>query len=247
MPEQAGTVRRLPKRFLVELALLGSVLAMAMAVTGDAPTRATATPLSTPTREAPLATASAPASSTTKAPATSPVPPVPSAPSAPTAASTASTAAGARAAAPRRLEVPSIGVDSELMALGLQADGTLEVPPDGFPAGWYTGAPNPGEIGPAIIAGHVDWGGRPGVFFDLRDLSPGDDIVITRHDGSTARFRVTHTEQFDKDAFPTRAVYGDIDHAGLRLITCAGVFDPNLRSYGDNLVVFAELVGATPA
>lgn len=145
------------------------------------------------------------------------------------------------AAAPVRLQVPAIGVDSELMDLGLQADGTLEVPPSGFPAGWYTGAPTPGELGPAIIAGHVDWGGRPGVFFDLRDLSRGDEIVITRQDGSTARFRVTHVEQFDKDAFPTQAVYGDLDHAGLRLITCAGAFDPSMRSYDDNLVVFAEL------
>lgn len=145
------------------------------------------------------------------------------------------------AAAPVRLRIPAIGVDSELMGLGLQADGTLEVPPSGFPAGWYTGAPTPGELGPAIIAGHVDWDGRPGVFFDLRDLSPGDEIVITRRDGATARFRVTHVEQFDKDAFPTQAVYGDLDHAGLRLITCAGAFDPSMRSYDDNLVVFADL------
>jgi hypothetical protein len=93
----------------------------------------------------------------------------------------------------------------------------------------------------------VDWDGRPGVFFDLRGVSPGDEIAITRRDGSTARFRVTHVEQFDKDAFPTRAVYGDLDHAGLRLITCAGAFDPTMRSYDDNLVVFAELVGSDPA
>lgn len=145
------------------------------------------------------------------------------------------------AAAPVRLRIPAIDVDSELMDLGLQADGTLEVPPGGFPAGWYTGAPTPGELGPAIIAGHVDWDGRPGVFFNLRDLSPGDEIVIARQDGTTARFRVTHVEQFDKDAFPTQAVYGDLDHAGLRLITCAGALDPSRRSYDDNLVVFAEL------
>lgn len=147
------------------------------------------------------------------------------------------------AAAPVRLQIPSIGVDSELMDLGLQTDGTLEVPPSGFPAGWYTGAPTPGELGPAIIAGHVDWGGQPGVFFDLRELSRGDEIAITRQDGSTARFRVTHVEQFHKHAFPTQAVYGDLDHAGLRLITCGGDFDPQARSYRDNLIVFAQLTG----
>ena len=151
------------------------------------------------------------------------------------------------AAAPVRLQIPSIGMDSELMDLGLQADGTLEVPPSGFPAGWYTGAPTPGELGPAIIAGHVDWGGQPGVFFDLRELSADDEIVITRQDGSAARFRVTSVERFAKDAFPTQAVYGDLDHAGLRLITCGGSFDRQMRSYVDNLVVFAELVGGESA
>ena len=151
------------------------------------------------------------------------------------------------ASAPVRLQIPSIGVDSDLVDLGLQGDGTLEVPPKGFPAGWYTGAPTPGELGPAIIAGHVDWGGRPGVFFDLREVSTGDEIAIGRQDGSTARFRVTHVDQFDKDAFPTQTVYGDLDHAGLRLITCGGSFDPQLRSYDDNLVVFADLVGSDAA
>jgi len=147
------------------------------------------------------------------------------------------------ASAPVRLQVPAIGVDTELIELGLRADGSLEVPPSGFPAGWYSGAPTPGELGPAIIAGHVDWAGQPGVFYDLRDLAPGDDIAVTRQDGSTAQFRVMHVEQFDKDAFPTHAVYGNLDHAGLRLITCAGAFDQGMRSYDDNLVVFAELVG----
>ena len=74
--------------------------------------------------------------------------------------------------APVRVHIPAIGVDSTLMQLGLQADGSLQVPPSGFPAGWYTGAPTPGELGPAILAGHVDWGGQPGVFSRLRDLNP---------------------------------------------------------------------------
>jgi sortase (surface protein transpeptidase) len=148
---------------------------------------------------------------------------------------------------PVRVQIPSIGVDTELMDLGLQADGTLEVPPDGFPAGWYTGAPTPGQLGPAIIAGHVDWGGRPGVFFELREVSTGDEVAVTREDGSTARFRVSRVEQYGKDAFPTQIVYDDLDHAGLRLITCGGSFDAERRSYDDNIVVFAELVGGDPA
>ncbi|MCW2531792.1 MAG: secreted protein [Blastococcus sp.] len=149
--------------------------------------------------------------------------------------------------APVRLRIPAIGVDSALMGLGLQADGALEVPPEGFPAGWYTGAPTPGALGPAIIAGHVDWAGSPGVFFSLRDLVPGDDITVEREDGSAARFRVGSVQQFPKDEFPTDAVYADIDHAGLRLITCGGSFDRDARSYRDNIVVFADLAGVDPS
>ena len=143
---------------------------------------------------------------------------------------------------PTRLRVPTLEIDSDLVALGLQTDGSLEVPTGAFPAGWYTGAPTPGELGPAILAGHVDWKGSPGVFYNLRNLEPGAEILVDRTDGSTATFRVTSREQFDKDAFPSELVYGDLDHAGLRLITCGGSFDRSARSYEDNIVVFANLV-----
>jgi hypothetical protein len=151
------------------------------------------------------------------------------------------------ASPPVRLRIPAIGVDSGLMDLGLDRSGSLEVPPDGFPAGWYTGAPTPGSLGPAIIAGHVDWAGSPGVFYSLRDLVAGDDITVDRADGTAARFRVESVQQFPKDAFPTDQVYADIDHAGLRLITCGGSFDRAARSYRDNIVVFAALTGVGPA
>jgi hypothetical protein len=140
---------------------------------------------------------------------------------------------------PVRLQVASIGVDTTLMDLGLRKDGSMQVPPSGFPAGWYTGAPTPGELGPAIIAGHIDWNG-PGVFFHLRNLVPGDKITVTRADGSKPVFRVQRVSQFPKTQFPTKLVYGNIDHAGLRLITCGGIFRSG--SYEDNIVVFADLV-----
>ena len=149
--------------------------------------------------------------------------------------------------APVRVRIPAIGVDSELMELGLLGDGTLQTPPTGFPAGWFTGAPTPGELGPAIIAGHVDWGGQPGVFYRLRDLNLGDEVTVGRQDGSTALFRVTRIERFPKSNFPTNLVYGAVDHAGLRLITCGGAFDKQARSYVDNIIAFAELVRSTPS
>lgn len=143
---------------------------------------------------------------------------------------------------PVRVQIPTIGVNSRLMDLRLKADGTMNVPPDGTEAGWYTGAPTPGELGPAIIAGHVDWGGRQGVFYHLRNLKPNDQVTVSRQDGSTAVFQVIRVDAFPKDKFPTELVYGDINYAGLRLITCGGSFDQHAHSYRDNIVVFAQLV-----
>lgn len=142
---------------------------------------------------------------------------------------------------PTGVRIPAIDLDSDLVGLGLDEQGRMEVPPGAFPAGWYTGAPTPGELGPAVLAGHVDYGGVAGVFSRLRELRPGDAVEVTRQDGTTVVFRVTRVEQHAKDAFPTAAVYGDLDHAGLRLITCGGAFDRRARSYEDNIVVFAEL------
>ena len=163
------------------------------------------------------------------------------------AAAPAGTVAPMAKSTPVRVQVPAIGVDSALMQLGLRADGSLQVPPSGFPAGWYTGAPTPGELGPAILAGHVDWGGKPGVFYHLRDLQPGAEVTVTRQDGSSAVFRVTEVKQYPKNKFPTDVVYGDLDHPGLRLITCGGSFDRQTRNYDDNIVAFADLLATHPA
>ena len=134
----------------------------------------------------------------------------------------ASTGAGrARTVDAVRVRIPAVGIDSGLMGLGLRSDGSLQVPPTGFPAGWYTGGPTPGELGPAVILGHVDWDG-PAVFQDLHAVRRGQLITVTRADGSTPTFRVTAVGRFPKDRFPTARVYGNLDHAALRVITCGG-------------------------
>jgi hypothetical protein len=149
------------------------------------------------------------------------------------------------ASVPVRLAIPSIGVDSGLSELGLLADGTMAVPATGLSAGWYTGAPTPGELGPAIIAGHVDWNG-PGVFFALHTVKVGAEVDVTRKDGSVAIFRVIQVEEYLWDAFPTVLVYSELNYAGLRLITCGGSFDATTGTYEVNVVAYAELVGSTP-
>jgi sortase (surface protein transpeptidase) len=147
------------------------------------------------------------------------------------------------ASPPQRLVIPSISVDTGLIDLGLRPDGTMEVPADGSTAGWYVHSPTPGERGPAVLAAHVDWQGDKGVFYDLRRTEPGDPIRVLRADGSTAAFTVQRVERYPKDDFPTEKVYGDVDSAQLRLITCGGEFDRSERRYLRNVVVTAVPLG----
>jgi sortase (surface protein transpeptidase) len=140
------------------------------------------------------------------------------------------------------VRIPRIQVTSRLVPLALDEAGAMEVPQDGQQAGWYTKAPSPGALGPAVIAGHVTWNGAPGIFVRLGSLRRTDRVEVLREDGLTAVFAVRRVVTFAKSEFPTESVYGSTDHAALRLITCAGRFDPDRRRYDDNVVVFADLV-----
>ena len=139
---------------------------------------------------------------------------------------------------PTRLRVPAIGIDTALESLHLGTDGAL-LPPRTFArAGWYVDGTAPGDQGPAVIAGHVDSKRGPAVFYRLRELEAGDRIDVVRG-GATVRFTVVSTAWYPKTAFPADKVYGPTPDRQLRLITCGGVFDHHLRSYKDNLVVYA--------
>ena len=156
-------------------------------------------------------------------------------------ASVTSAPAPAPVLTPVAVRVPRVGIDSVLVPLGLNPDNTLEVPRDFSVAGWYIYRPVPGDVGPSIIAGHVDSRTGPAVFYRLRELEPGDSIEVERDDGSVAVFTVTAREQYDKDDFPTERVYGPTEGAELRMITCGGTFDRSVGHYDDNIVVFARL------
>jgi len=143
-------------------------------------------------------------------------------------------------AAPVVLTIPAIGVRTSLIRLGLTASGALQVPPTASIAGWYTGGPRPGAIGPAVIAGHIDSQLGPGVFFELSRLRRGDRVYVRRADGTLVVFRVISVRTFPKDHFPTGSVYGPTPDPELRLITCGGTFDPELHSYLSNVIVYAS-------
>ncbi|MFC8924247.1 class F sortase [Cellulosimicrobium sp. NPDC057127] len=211
--------------------LLGGGAAVAVGVAGQEPAppqvRTTAPSADSP---APAPSPSGPAGTGV------PAPPEPSVPPSP--------AAEAEQPLPTTVRIPALDVESELVTLGLQADGTMAVPegPDVDRAAWFDGSPRPGATGPAVIEGHVDTENGPSVFHDLALLSAGDEIAVDRADGSTVTFVVEEVAQFRKDDFPTLTVYGNTDGPELRLITCGGTVDPVTGHYTDNTVVSARLV-----
>jgi len=169
------------------------------------------------------------------------------APTQPTSAATPNTVTDLgpilSASPPVGISIPSIGVrTSNFVDLGKSPDGSLQVPTDFASVGWYTAGPSPGQLGPAILAGHVDSHNGPAVFYRLGALRAGAQITVTRKDGSAARFTVDRVQRFVKDKFPTRLVYGSTTRAELRLITCGGSFDKSTGHYIDNIVAFAHLV-----
>lgn len=169
------------------------------------------------------------------APAPSAAPSIPTPPPAPAPAAPAPPSIG--------VAVPAIGLEAPLIDLGIEADGTMEVPVDFDDVGWFTGGGRPGGSGPTVIAAHVDSPTGPAAFIDLDELVVGDAVAVTGGDGTVHDSVVTRVEQYAKNAFPTAEVFGASARDELRLITCTGVFDPGASSYVDNLVVYAERVG----
>ena len=170
------------------------------------------------------------------------------------AQTTGSTAAGVDAArgfhsthgyratpVPVRIEIPAIGVTSSLDRLGRAPDRTVQVPSRWEVAGWYAPGTRPGDPGSAVILGHVDSRSGPAVFYRLRELRRGDLVEVARADGSTVRFVVQRTEQYDKRRFPTDEVYYPTLTPALRLVTCGGEFDATAGHYRSNIIVFATL------
>lgn len=144
--------------------------------------------------------------------------------------------------APIRLRVPAAHIDADFSApLGLTPEQEVEVPKEYDRVGWYQYGPTPGELGPAAVFGHVDSHQGPAVFYSLGQVKTGDSVFIDREDGSVAEFEVTALQRVPQDDFPTERVYGNIDHAGLRLITCTGTYDRGELRYTHNLIVYAQL------
>lgn len=153
-------------------------------------------------------------------------------------------APGARAVG---IEIPALDLAGPLDELARADDGELLAPADPGRAGWYAAGVVPGDVGPAVIGGHVDSRRGPGVFYGLRTLRPGDAVTVALSDGRRVGFAVTAVHDVPKERFPTAAVYAPTPRPELRLITCGGAFDRSARSYADNVVVDAVLADPVTA
>jgi len=149
--------------------------------------------------------------------------------------------------APVALRIPAIGVVVSVSALGLNPDGTVQVPTDFDEPGWFRLGPSPGQVGSAVILGHVDSYQGPAVFFRLRSLRAGDRVEVSLADGMVAHFVVSTVAMYPKEQFPARLVYGSHGYSALQLVTCGGTFDTHTRSYRSNIVAYTHLVATTPA
>jgi len=148
---------------------------------------------------------------------------------------------------PVELRIPALSLSVSVSSLGLNPDGTVQVPSVVQQPGWFRLGPTPGQVGSAVILGHVDSSEGPAVFFGLRTLVPGDQVVVSLADGDTARFDVTSVATYSKQSFPDQQVYGSHGYSALQLVTCGGAFDHQTGHYLSNVVVYTSLVGISPA
>jgi hypothetical protein len=169
------------------------------------------------------------------------------APVAATSGTVASAVATPARSVPVRLRIPAIGLSVALSSVGLNSDGTVHVPTDFARPGWFRLGAAPGQLGSAVIVGHVDSYRGPAVFFRLRSLRAGDAVQVDLANGGVARFVVSRVTSYPKDRFPARLVYGSHGYSALQLVTCGGTFDARARSYRSNIVVYSVLAGTTPA
>jgi len=146
---------------------------------------------------------------------------------------------------PTQLRIPAIGLSVSLSTLGLNADGSVQVPTNTQQPGWFRLGPTPGQVGSAVILGHVDNYTGPGVFFQLRTLAAGDQVYVSLTDGDTVQFAVDSVAMYSKQKFPAQRVYASHGSSALQLVTCGGVFDHLTGSYLSNIVVFTSLVAVT--
>ena len=141
---------------------------------------------------------------------------------------------------PVRVQIPKLRVDARVIYVGLTKEGNMDVPTNVVDVGWYKYGALPGNIGTAVIAGHLDGlQGEPGVFSDLTKLAAGDTITVTESNGLIFSFIVRETRSYLQHEQPAE-VFNSVSGAHLNLITCTGSWDSAEHRFAKRLVVFAD-------
>lgn len=143
---------------------------------------------------------------------------------------------------PASLSIPKLNIEVPIKEFGLDKKGNMELPENGKDVAWFEPGFLPGEKGNAVLAGHVDDEKKPAVFFELKELEPGDEILLQDESGETLTFVVREKVAYQKDDAPLRTIFGPSEKRMLNLITCTGYFDREIHNYVERLVVFTELV-----
>lgn len=149
------------------------------------------------------------------------------------------TAAG-DVAVPVRVRVGSVGIRLPVVPKGVSPDGQMALPPKPNRVGWYKFGAAPGDGGSTVLAGHVDTR-RSGIgpLARLREVGPGDRVVVTLSDGRTVRYRTVRVRSIDKQSDALASVFDEDGPARLRIVTCGGEFEPKAGGYQDNVVLTA--------
>lgn len=144
------------------------------------------------------------------------------------------------------VHIPKLGINQPLVGLHIQGDQSLSVPNQFGDIGWWDAGPRPGAPGAVVVAAHVTSRAGPAIFARLKELSPGDQVMVDRADKTTAVFQVVDKRSYSRSTFPDEVVYRTTGKSSLHLVTCDGTFNASLGQYPDNLVVFADLVSTGP-
>ena len=144
---------------------------------------------------------------------------------------------------PISITIPKINVHAAVESVGMDSLGRMDVPRSADDTAWYSPGYKPGMNGSAVIDGHLDRvTGAPAVFWNLKLLGVGDQIIITENDGQKYIFAVDHIIRYPYNNFPIKEVFGASQTPLLNLITCNGVWDKNTKNYSDRLVVYSKLL-----
>lgn len=144
---------------------------------------------------------------------------------------------------PKILNIPKLEISANVQSVGLNSNQEMDVPSNDQDVAWYNLGSRPGEIGSAVLSGHLDGRtGQPAVFWDIQKLEAGDDIYVVDGNDNKKHFQVTAIETYQTGAAPLEKIFGANDGIYLNLVTCGGVWDKEKNNYSERLVIFAEYV-----